>query len=127
MFSHVILGVDDLEAAKAFYDAALGALGHRDGHMMKDTGRVMYMTRNGAFGLTHPINGQPHSCGNGSTIGFAAENPEQVLAFHAAGAAAGGTPIEEDPGLRQSPFGDLYLAYLRDPAGNKVCAMYRPA
>jgi catechol 2,3-dioxygenase-like lactoylglutathione lyase family enzyme len=126
MFSHVILGVDDLEASKAFYDAALGALGHREGHMMKSFGRVMYMTRDGTFGLTHPINGQPHSCGNGSTIGFAAESPEQVTAFHDAGVKAGGTSIEEAPGLRQTPFGDLYLAYLRDPAGNKVCAMYRP-
>lgn len=127
MISHVILGVADLDASKAFYDAALGALGHAQGRKIPGLPRVMYMTRNGTFGITLPINGEPVSCANGSTIGFTAENEEAVLAFHAAGVANGGTSIEDAPGLRQSPFGDLYLAYLRDPAGNKICAMYRPA
>lgn len=127
MFTHMIVGATDLEASKKFYDAALGALGHREGHLMKEIGRVMYPSRAGTFGVTIPINGQPATNANGSTIGFAAENEEAVLAFHAAGAANGGTPIEDAPGLRKTPFGDLYLAYLRDPAGNKICAMYRPS
>ena len=127
MISHVILGAADLEASKAFYDAALGALGHREGRKIPGMGRVMYMTRNGSFGIAIPINGEPATCANGSTIGFAADSEEAVLAFHKAGVAAGGTPIEDAPGLRESPFGNLYLAYLRDPAGNKICAMYRVA
>ena len=126
MISHVILGAADLEASKAFYDAALGALGHREGRKIPGMGRVMYMTRTGTFGISIPINGEPATCANGSTIGFMADSEEAVLAFHAAGVENGGTPIEDAPGLREGPFGKLYLAYLRDPAGNKICAMYRP-
>lgn len=125
MFTHMIVGATDLDASKAFYDAALGALGHSKGHMMREIGRVMYSSRTGSFGVTLPINGQPATCANGSTIGFAAASEEAVLAFHEAGVAAGGTAIEDAPGIRKTPFGDLYLAYLRDPAGNKICAMYR--
>lgn len=126
MFTHMIVGATDLEASKTFYDAALGALGHRQGHLMPEQGRVMYPSRNGTFGVTLPINGEPATCANGGTIGFAAESEEAVLAFHEAGVANGGTSIEDAPGLRKTPFGDLFLAYLRDPAGNKICAMYRP-
>lgn len=126
MISHVILGAADLEASKTFYDAVLGALGHHKGRAVPGMNRVMYMTRTGTFGITLPINGEPASCANGSTIGFAAENEEAVLAFHKAGVENGGVHIEEDPGVRVTPFGNLCLAYLRDPAGNKICAMYRP-
>ena len=125
MFTHMIVGATDLAASKTFYDAALGALGHKPGHMMAPIGRVMYPSREGTFGVTLPINGEPATQANGATIGFAAANEEAVLAFHKAGVEAGGTSIEDAPGLRQTPFGDLSLAYLRDPAGNKICAMYR--
>lgn len=125
MFSHVILGANDLAASKAFYDAALGALGHRAGAEVPGAGRVMYMSREGVFGICNPINGGAATHGNGGTVGFTAANEAEVDAFHAAGVAHGGTSIEDAPGVRQTPFGDLYLAYLRDPAGNKVCAMYR--
>lgn len=126
MFSHVMLGADDIEASKAFYDAALGALGARPG-MVDPKGRVIYMHGGGLFLLTKPIDGAPASCGNGSTIGFAAASPEQADAFHAAGLAAGGTAIEDPPGIREGAGMKLYLAYLRDPAGNKICAMHRVA
>ena len=123
MFSHVMIGTDDVAKAKTFYDAALGALGVRPG-MATDT-RVMYMHANGIFIVTLPINGESACHANGGTIGFAAESGEQADAFHAAGAAAGGTPCEDPPGLREGAFGKLYLAYLRDPSGNKICAMHR--
>ena len=126
MISHVILGAIDLDASKTFYDAVLGALGHHKGRKIPGIPRVMYMTRNGTFGITVPINGEPATFANGSTIGFAAENEEAVRAFHQAGIENGGVHIEEDPGVRETPFGKLCLAYLRDPAGNKICAMYRP-
>jgi hypothetical protein len=83
------------------------------------------MTRSGVFALSKPIDGQPASCGNGSTVGFAAETPEQTDAWHQAGVEHGGTPIEDSPGIREGVVGKLYLAYLRDPAGNKVCALHR--
>lgn len=124
MFSHVMLGANDIESSKAFYDAALGALGARPG-IVDPKGRVIYMHNGGLFLLTKPIDGEDASCGNGSTIGFAAASPEQADAFHAAGVAHGGTAIEDPPGVREGAGMKLYLAYLRDPAGNKICAMHR--
>jgi catechol 2,3-dioxygenase-like lactoylglutathione lyase family enzyme len=124
MFSHIMLGADDLEASKAFYDATLGALGYGPG-VTDDKGRVFYMTDSGILALTQPIDGQPASCGNGSTIGFAAASPEAADAWHAAGVANGGTSCEDPPGIREGGLGKLYLAYLRDPSGNKLCALHR--
>ena len=124
MFSHIMLGANDLEASRAFYDATLGALGHGPG-VNDDKGRVFYMTDSGILALTAPIDGQPASCGNGSTIGFAAASPEAADAWHAAGIANGGTSCEDPPGVREGGLGKLYLAYLRDPSGNKLCALHR--
>jgi catechol 2,3-dioxygenase-like lactoylglutathione lyase family enzyme len=125
MFSHVMVGTNDLEKAKVFYDSLLGTLGVRpaklDGH------RIFYLTRTGIFGVSRPINGQPATPANGGTIGFSSESPEQVDAWHAAGVAAGGTSCEDPPGVRESAAGKLYLAYLRDLDGNKLCAMHRMA
>lgn len=124
MFSHVIVGVTDLERSKRFYDALLGTLGVPPGVANKS--RYFYRSPTGLFGITLPINGEQASHGNGSTIGFAAQSPEQADAFHAAGVANGGTTCEDPPGYREGPAGSLYLAYLRDPDGNKLCAMFRP-
>jgi catechol 2,3-dioxygenase-like lactoylglutathione lyase family enzyme len=124
MFSHVMLGADDVAASKRFYDATLGALGIPAGRE-DDRGRVFYMTRSGAFAISKPIDGKPASCANGSTIGFAAKSPEEADAWHAAGLASGGTACEDPPGVREGTIGKLYLAYLRDPAGNKICALHR--
>ena len=126
MFSHIMLGTDDMDASKAFYDATLGALGAGPGRTDAG-GRTAYMHGGGILMLTKPINGEPACHANGGTVGFAASSPEAADAWHAAGVAAGGTAIEDAPGVRNSPFGPLYLAYLRDPAGNKVCAMHRVA
>ncbi len=126
MFSHVMLGADDLDASRTFYDAILGALG-RAGGVADTMGRIVYVTNRGILMLTRPINGEPASCANGGTIGFSARSREDVDAWHAAGVAHGGTPCENPPGVRESPFGPLYMAYLRDPAGNKLCAMHRIA
>lgn len=124
MFSHIMVGADDVEASKKFYDAALGALGHPPGRM-DDKGRCFWMTPNGVFAVTPPIDGKPATHGNGSTIGFAADSPEAADAWHKAGLENGGEAIEDPPGERQGS--GLYLAYLRDPSGNKVCALHRMA
>lgn len=123
MFSHVMLGTDDISASKTFYDAALGALGCREG-MVDPKGRAMYMNGGGIFMISKPIDENPTSNANGSTIGFAASSPEEADAFHKAGLAHGGTAIEDPPGWREGNGMKLYLAYLRDPAGNKICAMH---
>jgi len=125
MFSHVMVGVKDLEASKKFYDAVLGALGVAPG--MANNQRYFYRSPTGTFGITTPINGEPATVGNGSTIGFKATSTEQADAFHAAGVAHGGTTCEDPPGWRQGAAGQLYLAYLRDPDGHKICVLHRPA
>jgi catechol 2,3-dioxygenase-like lactoylglutathione lyase family enzyme len=124
MFSHVMLGVNDLERGKAFYDAVLGVLGIGPGVANKN--RYFYRSPGGTFGITTPINGEPATHGNGSTMGFYMTSPEQADAWHAAGLANGGVTCEDPPGWREGSMGKLYLAYLRDPDGNKLCALHRP-
>jgi len=126
MFSHVMLGANDIDASKKFYDAVLGALDV--GSPMQDPkGRWFWMTKRGTFALSKPIDGQPACHANGGTIGFTADSPEQADAWHAAGIANGGTTCEDPPGWRDGGgLGRMYLAYLRDPAGNKLCALHRP-
>jgi catechol 2,3-dioxygenase-like lactoylglutathione lyase family enzyme len=126
MFSHIMVGASDINESKIFYDAILGALGHEPG-VIDEKGRCFYFTKVGIFSVSMPIDGEPVSHGNGSTIGFAAESGAMADAWHAAGLANGGTAIEEPPGPRESGVGKIYLAYLRDPAGNKVCALHRMA
>ena len=123
MFSHVMLGVNDLEKSKKFYDAVLGTLGIGPG--FANGNRYFYRSPTGNFAITKPINGKPATNGNGSTIGFAVNSVEQGNAFHAAGVANGGTTVEDPPGIREGS--KMYLAYLRDPDGNKICALHRPA
>jgi catechol 2,3-dioxygenase-like lactoylglutathione lyase family enzyme len=125
MFSHVMVGVSDLEVSRKFYDALLGTLGIDPGVANKS--RYFYRSPTGLFGITIPINGEPATHGNGSTIGFAMQSPEQADAFHAAGVANGGTTCEHPRGGRDGASGPLYLAYLRDPDNNKICALHRPA
>ena len=124
MFSHIMVGANDLDAAKAFYDATLGALGYGPG-VVDPKGRLFYITDSGIFAVTTPIDGNPATHGNGSTIGFAAATTEAADAWHAAGLANGGTACEEPPGVREGDMGPFYLAYLRDPSGNKLCVLLR--
>lgn len=124
MFSHVMVGVNDLEGSKRFYDALFATMGIGPGVANKN--RYFYRSAGGTFAISTPINGEPANHGNGSTIGFTAQSPEQADAWHAAGVAHGGTPCEDPPGFREGPGGKLYLAYLRDPDGNKLCALHRP-
>jgi catechol 2,3-dioxygenase-like lactoylglutathione lyase family enzyme len=123
MFSHLMIGTNDLDRSKAFYDAVLGTLDVPAGSV--DRHRVFWRTRTGVFSVSLPIDGQPATVGNGSTVGFACNSAEQVDAWHAAGLAHGGARCEDPPGVRNGPSGDLYLAYLRDPDGNKICGLYR--
>lgn len=124
MFSHVMIGTNDLEKAKSFYDALLGTLGVPPGFV--DRHRIFYRSQSGGvLGVSLPINGEPATHANGGTIGFACSSTEQVDAWHAAGLAQGGTSIEDPPGVREGSTGRMYLAYLRDPAGNKLCAAHR--
>lgn len=122
MFSHFVVGANDLDASKKFYDAIIGATGGNPG-FTDPNGRVVYAHNGGVLLVTKPIDGQPATHANGGTIGFAMASPEQADAWHAAGVAAGGTTCEDPPGER--PGSGMYLAYLRDPSGNKLCGLHR--
>ena len=124
MFNHIVLGTNDSAAAKQFYDATLGSLGASP--CKPDAkGRLTYFHDGGLLLITPPIDGKPATHANGGTIGFKMSDTAQVDAWHAAGCANGGTSCEDPPGWREGDFGRLYLAYLRDPAGNKLCGVYR--
>ncbi len=123
MFSHVMIGTNNLEKAKSFYDALLGTLGVPEGHV--DRYRVFWRTKSGVFAISEPIDGKPATISNGSTLGFACDSPEQVEAWHAAGLENGGITCEDPPGVREGAAGKIYLAYLRDLDGNKICALHR--
>ncbi|GAA4854684.1 VOC family protein [Luteimonas vadosa] len=129
MFNHFMVGTNDIERSARFYDAVLGVLGagaplrnpSASGHM-----RLFYRHDGDTFCVTEPIDGAPATCANGATIGFKCDSPEQVRAFHDTAVAAGGTSIEQPPGMRDNALGPLYLAYVRDPDGHKLCAIHRP-
>lgn len=129
MFSHVMLGTNDIERSKRFYDAVLGVLGAgQPVRNQNSTGqtRLFYRHDGSSFSVSEPIDGKPATAANGGTIGFKCQSPEQVQQFHDVAVAHGGTSVEQPPGLREGQMGALYLAYVRDPDGNKLCALYRP-
>lgn len=128
MFSHVMVGSNQIERSQRFYDAVLGVLGAGK-PLRNDTSagqaRLFYRHDGNTFCVSEPINGDAATFANGGTIGFQCNSAEQVQQFHDTAVAHGGTSIEDAPGLRESPMGPMYLAYVRDPDGNKLCAIYR--
>lgn len=128
MFSHIMVGSNDIDRSKQFYDAVLAVLGAGPGlRNVASTGhtRLFYRHDGGTFGVSEPINDEPATFANGGTIGFKCNSAEQVKQFHDVAVANGGTSIEAVPGLRESPMGAMDLGYVRDPDGNKLCAMHR--
>jgi len=128
MFNHIMVGSNDIERSKRFYDAVLGVLGAPAPlRNVNDTGhvRLFYRHDGNTFAVVEPINDEPATFANGGTIGFKCNSPEQVQAFHDVAVAHGGTSIENPPGLRQGSLGPMHLAYVRDPDGHKLCALYR--
>lgn len=123
MYSHMMVGSNDIARSKKFYDATFVAMGGKPG-MQDPKGRLIYAHNGAMFLVTPPINGESATHGNGCTIGFAM-TPEQADAWHQAGLDNGGTAIEDPPGVREGNGMKLYLAYLRDPDGNKICALHR--
>jgi catechol 2,3-dioxygenase-like lactoylglutathione lyase family enzyme len=128
MFNHIVIGTNDIERSRHFYDQVLGVLGAggamshqaKSGHQ-----RLFYRHDGGSLGIAEPINDEPATVANGATIAFRCMSPEQVRAFHDTAVAHGGVSIEDPPGLRVDSLGQFYLAYVRDPDGNKLCAVHR--
>jgi catechol 2,3-dioxygenase-like lactoylglutathione lyase family enzyme len=128
MFSHIMIGTDDIESSKKFYDSVLAVIGINNPiRNTNETGqkRLFYAHNGSVFCITEPINGKPASFANGSTIGFVCESPQQVKKFHAVAIANGATSIEAPPGLRDNSTGKKHLCYFRDLDGHKICGMYR--
>jgi catechol 2,3-dioxygenase-like lactoylglutathione lyase family enzyme len=124
MFSHIMVGSNDIVRSKEFYDALFVAMGGQPG--VEDArGRLVYTHNGGRFMVSKPIDGKPATAANGGTIGFTMSDAKQAEAWHKAGVANGGTSIEDPPGVRQGAAGRIYLAYLRDPDGNKLCGLHR--
>ncbi len=128
MLSHVMIGSNNIEQSKRFYNAVLGVLGagapmeHKN-----DTGqtRLFYIHGGSNFSVSEPINGKPVTTANGSTIGFACNSPEQVKQLHDVAVANGGTSVEDPPGPRDSTMGVMHLCYFLDPDGHKICGIHR--
>ena len=128
MFSHIMVGSNDIERSKRFYDALLGVLGAGEplrNNASTGHARLFYRHAGSTFCVSEPINNEAATSANGGTIGFKCNSAEQVQQFHDTAVAHGGSSIEAAPGLRDSPMGAMHLAYLRDPDGNKLCAIYR--
>ena len=126
MFCLVMLGTNDIEESRKFYDELFDALGARPGRMYPSrTGekRYFYNFKDTSFAISEPIDGNPATVANGGTIVFNVDSIEQVDAWHKAGVENGGTSIEEAPGIRDYGKFKMYLAYLRDPTGHKLCAL----
>jgi catechol 2,3-dioxygenase-like lactoylglutathione lyase family enzyme len=128
MFSHIMIGSNGIEKSKKFYDALLGMLGASEPFRNQSPSghtRLFYRHEGNTLCISEPINGDAATFANGGTIGFKCNSPEQVKKFHDTAVAHGGKSIEDPPGLRESAMGAMHLAYVRDPDGNKLCAIYR--
>lgn len=128
MLNHVMVGSNDIEKSKAFYNAVLGVLGAREPMVhVADTGhtRLFYMHDGSTFCVSEPINDEPATAANGATIGFKCASPEQVKEIHDVAIANGGTTLEAPPGPRENSMGTIHLSYFRDPDGNKICGLFR--
>jgi catechol 2,3-dioxygenase-like lactoylglutathione lyase family enzyme len=130
MFTYVCLGTLDPERSARFYDAVLGALGHRpctpdDWQPLGWRGWGIYDgTSELALWVCPPFDGQAPSAGNGTMIALTARSWREVDDFHAAALTQGGSS-EGAPGLRAHYGADFYAAYVRDPDGNKLAAVCR--
>ncbi|MBB4153398.1 catechol 2,3-dioxygenase-like lactoylglutathione lyase family enzyme [Sphingomonas jinjuensis] len=130
MINHVMVGTNDIDRAKAFYDKVLAVVGAGEPFRNVTEGgktRLFYSHGGGTLAVSEPLDGEAATCANGFTLGFKCASAEQVKQFHDVAVEAGGTSIEDAPGLRSGAMGPMHLAYVRDPDGHKLCAIYRGA
>ena len=130
MIAYVTVGANDLVAARRFYNAFLLDLGyglHEGPEGLSYTLPVAKGQRpvHPDFYVKPPFDGQPASVGNGCMVAFEATSQAQVRTLHASALAAGGSD-EGAPGFRTAYSPDFFVAYLRDPQGNKI-ALYSSA
>ena len=128
MFNHIMIGTNDIDKAKAFYEKVLKVVGVESAMDNTQHGirRTFFIHNGNVLALTQPLDGEAATCANGMTIGFKCDSPEQVKELHDAAIAAGGTSIEDPPGPRDTTMGQLHLSYFRDLDGHKICGLHRP-
>ncbi len=129
MFSHIMIGTNDIERARAFYDKVLAVLGAGEPMVnVNETGqtRLFYIHDGSIFCVTEPINGEPAGTANGATLGLRCDSPEQVKELHDVAVASGATSVEDPPGPREGAMGVMHLSYFLDPDGHKICGLHRP-
>jgi catechol 2,3-dioxygenase-like lactoylglutathione lyase family enzyme len=126
MIGYATFGVRDMAASKPFFEAVLAPLGYKKFYDDSWVGFGIDGDPNsaGTIWLGAPYDGNEACPSNGAMIGFAAPSRTAVDDFHAAALANGGT-CEGPPGLREAYGPDFYVAYVRDPVGNKMSAVYR--
>ena len=122
MYSHMMVGSNDIERSRKFYDATMKELGYQN-VVPPEAGMLVYSGPTGTLVVGKPYDGQPASVSNGATLGLAAADDETVTRWHEAGKAAGGT-CDGPPGPRERAPNNSVGAYLRDPDGNKICAFH---
>ena len=122
MYSHVMVGTDDPDEARKFYDATMKELGYEN-VVPPEAGFLVYSGPTGTLVVGKPLNGDQATVSNGATLGLAAKDDETVSKWHEAGLAAGGT-CDGPPGPRERAPNNSVGAYLRDPDGNKICAFH---
>lgn len=133
MFTYICLGTNNLERSVKFYDGVLGALGIKRcdipasdvevgwvGWGTYDSGDVNEL----ALWICEPFNGNLATAGNGTMIAFSAKTRQEVRNFYENAINFGGTS-EGEPGLRPQYGPNFFVAYIRDPDGNKLAAVCR--
>jgi len=129
VINHVMIGSNDIDKTREFYNTVLGVLGAsapRENTNSTGQTRLFYSHEGSTFSVSEPINGEPVIAANGSTIGFACDSPEQLKEFHDVAISSGGTSVEDPPGPRETAYGVIHLCYFLDPDGHKICGIYRP-
>ncbi|MDE1556764.1 MULTISPECIES: VOC family protein [Comamonas] len=123
----MLLGTNDLTASRQFYDAVLSILGAPFASHIQVNGFERYVWDHDGTRLmiATPRDGQPCTHYNGFTLGFKTTSIDQLHRALDAALAHGGVAIEDPAGWRKAPGNDRYLAYVRDPAGHKLCLMFR--
>ena len=124
MIAYVTVGADDIARVKRFYSAILPALGYDLTEGPEGLSYTLPVAPGRSpvhpdFYVKPPFDGKPASAGNGAMVAFEAGTQSQVRDLHAAALAAGGAD-EGQPGFRAAYGPRFYVAYLRDPQGNKI-------
>ncbi|VVP30327.1 hypothetical protein PS874_04176 [Pseudomonas fluorescens] len=129
MLSYLFIGANDVEASARFHEAILSPLRYEkeqsEGQYCFSLPEAADKSNGpGSIHIARPFDGQPAMAGNGMMPALRADSRSTVKKVYAAGLANGGTD-EGKPGIREAYTDDFYVAYLRDPVGNKIAVFFK--